>query len=70
MTSRISALDKDYKCQACGSYRRGKPSSGDIDILLSHVSFVSSKDTKRVNFDKEKQLVGLDSKPNPCLPNS
>lgn len=44
---RISALDKDYKCQVCGSYRRGKASSGDIDILLTHSSHISSDKEKR-----------------------
>lgn len=38
---RLKILDKEYKGQVCGSYRRGAKSSGDIDILLSHSSHKS-----------------------------
>lgn len=40
--AQIKQVDKDYTAQVCGSFRRGAPSSGDIDILLSHPAFVST----------------------------
>ncbi len=32
----IKAVDKELVFEVCGSYRRGLPTSGDIDILVSH----------------------------------
>lgn len=39
----IQNLDKYYSITVCGSYRRGKKSSGDIDILLTHERYSSNK---------------------------
>ncbi|RUS90114.1 hypothetical protein EGW08_002156 [Elysia chlorotica] len=38
----IQKIDKDYNAKVCGSFRRGAPSSGDIDILLCHPEFIST----------------------------
>jgi len=40
----ISELDKKFTATVCGSYRRGLPTSGDIDVLLTHPKFTSSVD--------------------------
>ena len=32
----IQSLDENYQVTICGSYRRGLPTSGDADILLTH----------------------------------
>ena len=37
---RVNKLDKKYVMTVCGSYRREAESSGDVDILLTHPSFV------------------------------
>ncbi|KAK5638695.1 hypothetical protein RI129_012990 [Pyrocoelia pectoralis] len=37
----IFKLDPEYKITICGSYRRGKLESGDIDTLITHPSFTS-----------------------------
>ena len=34
----------------CGSYRREKPSSGDIDILIYHEELTTEKELKKLNF--------------------
>lgn len=47
VSERIQNLDKEYKSQVCGSYRRGASSSGDIDVLLTHCSFSSTDKKKR-----------------------
>lgn len=39
-------LDPDYEATVCGSYRRGLPNSGDVDVLLCHKKYTSS-DGKR-----------------------
>lgn len=36
-------LDRDIIITTCGSYRRGKPESGDIDILMTHPKYTSSQ---------------------------
>ena len=30
------AINSGLIVQACGSYRRGKPTCGDVDILITH----------------------------------
>ncbi|XP_072164919.1 DNA polymerase beta-like [Diadema setosum] len=42
----IADEDEDYVATVCGSYRRGAASSGDMDILLTHPSFIA-KDKKK-----------------------
>lgn len=48
----VEKLDKEYCAEICGSFRRGAPSSGDIDILLTHPSF-TSKDSKKPSLLKK-----------------
>ena len=36
VNSVIDGLSSKYTATVCGSYRRGLPSSGDIDFLLTH----------------------------------
>eukprot|EP01125_Pyxidicula_operculata_P003888 TRINITY_DN1543_c0_g1_i2.p1 TRINITY_DN1543_c0_g1~~TRINITY_DN1543_c0_g1_i2.p1 ORF type:complete len:284 (-),score=35.40 TRINITY_DN1543_c0_g1_i2:299-1150(-) len=44
----IKEIDNKIVAKCCGSYRRGLPESGDIDILLTHPSFdEESKQTKQ-----------------------
>lgn len=37
-------MDKDIVINVCGSYRRGKDSSGDIDVLISHKKIETNED--------------------------
>jgi DNA polymerase/3'-5' exonuclease PolX len=32
----LKSLDPAFNAVICGSYRRGLPTSGDIDVLLTH----------------------------------
>ncbi|KAI5702445.1 hypothetical protein M8J75_000184 [Diaphorina citri] len=43
----IADLDPQFKLTVCGSYRRGLPECGDVDVLLTHPSFVSSSCPKQ-----------------------
>uniref|UniRef100_A0A8D8Y5W8 DNA polymerase n=1 Tax=Cacopsylla melanoneura TaxID=428564 RepID=A0A8D8Y5W8_9HEMI len=38
----IAEMDPLYELTICGSYRRGLPSCGDIDVLLTHPAYVSN----------------------------
>lgn len=39
-----SRIDKDLRIQICGSYRRGKSQSNDVDVLVTHPSLKSEAD--------------------------
>jgi len=39
----IKQLNKNYEVHICGSYRRKKPESGDIDVLILHPDIVEQK---------------------------
>ena len=48
-------MDKKYVMTVCGSYRREKDTSGDIDILLTHPDFVVNDEKTG---DKENTRCG------------
>lgn len=39
----VQAIDPHLVAMACGSYRRGKATCGDVDILISHPDGKSHK---------------------------
>lgn len=49
----IKELNSAYLVTICGSYRRGKEESGDIDVLVTHPDYTSK--TK----DEKKRIVSL-----------
>ncbi|RLU17660.1 hypothetical protein DMN91_009896 [Ooceraea biroi] len=51
LKSAIKELNSDYIVTICGSYRRGKEESGDIDVLITHPKYTSK--------DAEKKTVSL-----------
>ncbi|GJQ84809.1 hypothetical protein Trydic_g19574 [Trypoxylus dichotomus] len=55
LKSEIEKLDKDYEITICGSYRRGKPESGDIDALITHPLYTSETYNKQK--DRLKTIV-------------
>lgn len=50
----VKRVDKDLKLVICGSYRRGKPISHDIDLLISHKKI---KKLKQIVDDCDNFLV-------------
>jgi len=41
-------IDPRLRCEAVGSYRRGLPSSGDVDVLITHPDFtIAKKESKQ-----------------------
>ena len=48
----ISNLDPKYIYMICGSYRRNKPKSNDIDVLLVHENVLTIDDLKDINHEK------------------
>ncbi|CAB4018660.1 DNA polymerase beta [Paramuricea clavata] len=51
----IAKLDEKYTAEICGSFRREKPSSGDIDMLVCHPAFTS--ETKEKSKDVHLKLI-------------
>nr|XP_018917447.1 PREDICTED: DNA polymerase beta-like [Bemisia tabaci] len=41
ISSELTKLDKDFQITICGSYRRGKAESGDMDVLITHPNYTS-----------------------------
>nr|XP_023027324.1 DNA polymerase beta-like [Leptinotarsa decemlineata] len=52
----LKNLDADYQVTICGSYRRGKVESGDIDALITHPNLTSDKIDKKI---KNKMLTSI-----------
>lgn len=52
ITKYIKKIDKDYEVYLCGSYRRLKPISQDIDILIVNKNY-----KKKVNPNKLKEII-------------
>ncbi len=44
----IKAVDKELIFEVCGSYRRGLPTSGDIDILVSHPKHMTNISEQKI----------------------
>ena len=45
--SQLKKIDKNLIFEICGSYRRGLPESGDIDILISNPSFYENIENEK-----------------------
>lgn len=62
----MKEINRDYLVTICGSYRRGKEESGDIDVLVTHPDYTSkAKDAKKkaislktiVEYLEKKKLI-------------
>jgi len=36
--SQLKSIDRNLTCEICGSYRRGKPDVGDVDVLVTNLT--------------------------------
>ena len=64
----IASIDNNYTTTVCGSYRRGADSSGDIDILITHPTYVSGSYVKeKPNLNQENLIVQSKKSPKHLL---
>ena len=49
----IKKIDNSLNITICGSYRRQKPESGDIDILITHDSIITEKQLTSITYLKD-----------------
>jgi len=57
LQNEIKSIDSELNGIICGSYRRNKPFSGDIDLLLTHPSVKTVKQIKSNKNNHLKKLV-------------
>ena len=59
----IHKLDKNYIFEICGSYRREKPTSGDIDILITKQGEINHHELNDIIKILKKPIKANDDKP-------
>ena len=52
LIKKIQEIDKNLNLYICGSYRRLKPTSNDIDIIIYHNKLIKKKETENSNIMK------------------
>lgn len=59
----VKEISRDYLVTICGSYRRGKEESGDIDVLITHPDYISkAKDAKKKTISLKTIVECLEKK--------
>jgi len=53
LLSALKRVDRRFLGCICGSFRRGLPESGDIDMLIAHPDFTKASDKKSFDFLKK-----------------
>lgn len=57
LVEEIRKIDSKYTVTICGSYRRGLESSGDVDVLITHPSYVSLRYAQEQSLKVVKNLI-------------